>query len=172
MQSSLLKCKKFEVVRRQLQGSDGKSHAREYVVHPGAVVVLPILSDGRFVMLDQYRQSIDRRLLELPAGTLDEPDESPLECAVRELAEETGYRAARWEQLCEFHPSPGILTEKITAFLATELTESQASPEPTENLIVRLLPAADALAGVLSGEIVDAKTMITLMYHHLRGVRP
>src|SRR5438477_5707271 len=123
---TLLVCPKFTVIRRQVNGSDGRVHDRQIVVHPGAVVVLPLLDDGRVVLIDQYRPAIERRLLELPAGTLDVEDEAAERCAHRELEEETGYRAGRMVFLCKPYPSPGIMTELIQAFVATELTLQEA----------------------------------------------
>jgi len=164
----LLRCAKFDVVSRAIHGRDGNTYERQYVVHPGAVVVLPLLEDGRIVMVNQYRPTVDRRLLELPAGTLDVKGEDPQAAAARELEEESGYRAGRFEPLCAFYPSPGILTEKIQAYEATGLTRSVARPEPTEDLHVELVRFDDAVKRILAGEIMDAKTIITLLYYKLR----
>lgn len=169
MMETLLRCKKFTVIRKQITGSDGNQHDREIVLHPGAVVVLPVLDDGRIVMVDQFRPAIDRRLLELPAGTLDVEGEAVECCAERELEEETGYQAKRLELLCEFYPSPGILTEKMHVFVARDLTMTQAHPEPTEEIEVVTLTLEDALARMRDGRIVDGKTMIALMLHKLRS---
>lgn len=167
----LLTCKKFHVIRRYVLGADGKRHAREVVVHPGAAVVLPVLDDGRIVLIDQLRHTINRRLLELPAGTLDIAKEPPAKCAARELEEETGYVARSIRPLCTLYPSPGIMTELIHAFVATGLTMTTARPEATEDIVLREMDLNDAIAAVLDGTIVDAKTMITLMHYRLQRER-
>jgi len=159
----ILKCRKFDVIRRQVEDAAGGSHTFEYIQHPGAVVVLPILPDNRIVMIRNFRHAIDQSLLELPAGTLDKPGEDPIEAAHRELEEETGYRAARMTPLCRFYPSPGFMSEMLTAYVATDLTKSVQRLEPTERIIVEEMSAAAALEQVRSGGIVDAKTLIVLM---------
>ena len=143
-------------------------HPRDIVIHPGAAVVLPILPDGRIILIDQLRHTINRRLLELPAGTLDVAGEPPEECAARELEEETGYVARHLEPLCRLYPSPGILTEMIHAFVATGLELRTARPEATEDIILKETTLEEAISAVLDGRIVDAKTMIALMYYRLR----
>lgn len=161
---TLLQSTKFRVVRRMLRDRDGQQRPRDFIVHPGAVVVLPLLDDGRIVLLHQYRASIDRTLQELPAGTLDQPGEPPLQAAHRELLEETGYRAARMELLARFYPSPGILTEQMHVYVATGLTLTKAHPEPGEQIEVELVPFDEALQRVMRGEIQDAKSMATMLY--------
>lgn len=142
----------------------GGSHRYDIVVHPGAAVVLPILPDGRILLIQNYRIALDRALLELPAGTLD-PGEAPEVCAARELEEETGYRAGALTHLVDFYTSPGIMTERISAFLATDLTPGELRLDGGEE--IRLAPQTlpDALEGVRTGRIQDAKTVLTLLYY-------
>ena len=143
---------------------------RDVVVHPGAAVILPVLSDDRIVLIRNYRYSVERAVLELPAGTL-EPGEAPIDNARRELQEETGYRAGRVEPFCEFFPSPGILTERMYAFLATDLTEGQPRPEETELIAVEVLPLAQVRQLFLDGRFEDGKTIAVLgLYLARRGV--
>ncbi len=160
---SLLKLRKFEVVREHLTAPDGSAGTREFVMHPGAVVILPLLSDGRCVMIRQFRPALGIELWELPAGTLDVPGESPHDAAARELEEEAGYRAGTISHLCEFYTSPGILSERITAFVAGELTSTRQKLGPTEQIEVEPLPTAEVLEMVRDGRIVDGKTIITLL---------
>jgi ADP-ribose pyrophosphatase len=148
---------------------DGGTLQREVVLHPGAVVILPLLPEGRVCLLRNYRHSVGETLLELPAGTL-EPPEAPESAAVRELAEETGYRAARWRKLAEFYPSPGVLSERMVLFLAEDLTPGAMRPQPDEQLQPQVLSWAEALEGVFDGTIRDAKTLVgILLWDRLRG---
>ncbi len=166
---TLLRCDKFDVVQRDVRGRDGRTHPRQVVVHPGAVVVLPLIEPDRVVMIHQWRHTIERELLELPAGTLDRPGEDPAAAARRELEEETGYRAGRLEPLCEFYPSPGMLTELIRAYVARDLSPARQALDATERIRVEILPLSEAFARVARGEIIDAKTLIALLRWRLRG---
>ncbi len=162
----LLSTPRFEVVRKTVAMPDGSAATREIVHHPGAVVILPLLDDGRICLIDSFRISLQRRLVELPAGTL-EPGEEPLVAARRELIEETGYRARRMEPLLVFHPSPGILDEKMHLLLATGLEPGPADLEPGED--IHPLPTSwdDALAMIRRGRIEDGKTLAGLLYYHV-----
>ncbi|MBK9127636.1 MAG: NUDIX hydrolase [Phycisphaerales bacterium] len=160
----LLTARKFRVERRPYV-INGRPHPLEVIVHPGAAVVLPILDDGRIVLIRNRRPVLDgEALLEVPAGTLDDGEE-PLICARRELAEETGYRAERLTLLTSFYSSPGIMTERMHVFLATGLTPGPTALEPGEEIAVEATPLADALAAVREGRIQDGKTIITLLYY-------
>lgn len=159
----ILKCRKFDIVRRRVIDDTGKPHSFEYVQHPGAVVVLPVLPGDRIVMIRNFRHAIDQTLLELPAGTLDREGEDPLDAAHRELEEETGYVAGAMTPLCRFYPSPGFMSELLTAYVATDLRKTAQRLEPTERIIVEEMSASAALREVRGGSIVDAKTLIVLM---------
>lgn len=136
---------------------------REVVVHPGAVVILPILADGRIVLIRNRRYAIGPQyLLELPAGTLAK-NEDPLNCAGRELLEETGYLAGRLRPLLNFYSSPGILSEKLYAFAAYDLEQQAASPEAGEEIEVLTLALAEAIEMIRDGRIHDGKTIATLL---------
>lgn len=163
----LLKTGRFTVVRRKFLTPDGSTHTRESVQHPGAVVVLPLLEDGRVCLIRNYRSAVDRTLIELPAGTL-EPHEEPLQTARRELEEETGYRAGAVEPLCQFYMSPGILNEKMHLYLATALTAGPARLEAGEQIEPWLVPWSEALAMAEDGRIEDAKTLVALFWYDRR----
>ncbi|HEV8339426.1 MAG TPA: NUDIX hydrolase [bacterium] len=141
---------------------DGRTAQREVVDHPGAAVIVPLTDGGEILMVRQYRYAVGDVLLELPAGTL-ERGEDPLACARRELAEEVGAEAARWETLAVLYPSPGVLTEVMHLFLARELTEGPPRGAEEEDLTIERLSFAEALERVRRGEIRDAKSVAGLL---------
>ena len=147
---------------------DGGEATREYVVHPGAVLIVPVLPDGRLVLERQFRYPIGRVMLEFPAGKID-PGEEPLATAQRELLEETGYRAAHWEWLARIHPIISYSTERIDIFLATGLTLDRARLDAGEFLETVALDFASAYARMKAGGITDAKTIIGLYQLRDRG---
>jgi ADP-ribose pyrophosphatase len=160
----LLAAKVFRVVQRVQIGPDGRGHARQIIRHPGAAVVLPVLDDGRVVLIRNYRIAVEQTLVELPAGTLD-PGEEPLETAGRELAEETGYRAGTLELLAVFYSSPGILDERMHLFLATGLAPGEPNLQGGEQIETLVLPWRHAMDMVRSGAIRDGKTVAGLLYY-------
>jgi ADP-ribose pyrophosphatase len=161
----LLVAKRFRVVRLTHSGADGRPHQREIIRHPGAVVILPLLDDGRVGLVRNYRASIDEALWELPAGTL-EPGEDPLAAAHRELAEETGFWAERMELLATFFSSPGIMDERMHLFVAERLRAGSQHLDEGEQ--IELAPAGwdECLAMARNGQIRDAKTLVGLLYYH------
>jgi ADP-ribose pyrophosphatase len=160
----LLVTRRFRVVRHSEKGRDGAIHTKETIQHPGAVAVLPMLDDGRVCLIRNYRVAVERTLIEVPAGTL-EAGEHPATTAVRELAEETGFRAATVEKLLEFTMSPGILNERMHLFVARGLTPGAASLEPGETISPLLLAWEDAMRMAVDGTIEDAKTLVALLYY-------
>ncbi len=159
----LLKCRKFEVFRRPVRTADGHDWDCEMITHQGAVVVLPLLADDHCVMIRNFRPVVDQELWELPAGTLDQPNEDPQDAALRELEEEAGYRANNLVPLCEFYSSPGIMNELLRAYVATDLVRTRQNLEPTEEIRVEAIDFARALAMIREGRIVDGKTIVTLL---------
>ncbi len=168
---SVLKCRLFEVFRASIRGRDGREHDYEIIRHPGAVVILPLLADGRCVMIRNHRLAIDRELWELPAGVI-EPGEPPEQTARRELEEETGYQAASMRPLIAFYSSPGIMDELLRAFVATDLTRATQRLEPTERIRVEPLTWSEIVAMICDGRIVDAKTIVTLLRWNLERSQP
>jgi ADP-ribose pyrophosphatase len=141
---------------------DGQVIRRDMILHPGAVVILPVLDRDHVVLLRNHRFVIGATLWEVPAGTR-EPGE-PLEaCARRELLEETGYRAAKWTSLGYLYASPGVLDEKLHLFIAEDLTPGESAPEADEELEAVTVPLAEAIRMCLAGEIKDAKTITALL---------
>jgi ADP-ribose pyrophosphatase len=165
---NLLTTERFRVeqVIRQLPG--GQTRTRAIVRHPGAVAIIPMVDANHVCLINNYRVSVDRTLLEIPAGTLEGHD-SPLDTARRELKEETGYEAASLQQLAWFYLSPGVLDEKMTIFVAEGLTPGKPERELGEEIENRLVPWDDAIGMIFSGEITDAKTIAgLLMYERIR----
>lgn len=167
-EETLLRTPRFNVVRDSYQTSSGQTKSREIVRHPGAVVIVPRLADGRVCLIRNFRISVKQTLIELPAGTLD-PGESPQSTAERELSEETGYRAGLMQHLHSFYLSPGILDERMHLFLATDLTAGETAREVGEEITNLVVPWAEAIAMIFRGEIQDAKTIAGLLYVHHRA---
>lgn len=157
----LLVASRFRVVREFQKTSKGL-RPREIVRHPGAVVVLPLLEDGRVCLIRNYRISVNQTLIELPAGTL-EPGEEPIQNAERELIEETGFRAAKLEPLHAFFLSPGILDERMHLFLATGLTAGETAREEGEEIDNLVVPWNEAVQMAVDGQIQDAKSIVGLL---------
>jgi ADP-ribose pyrophosphatase len=149
----------LKVNRDRIRLPDGSTSQREYIRHPGAVVILPLLPDGRVLLERQFRYPNDRVFIEFPAGKID-PGEDPLECAKRELAEETGYTATDWQFVCTIHNAIAYSDEHLDLFLATGLTEGQAKLDDGEFLELFTTTVPELLEQVRRGEITDVKTII------------
>lgn len=148
--------------------SGSSTVVREIVEHRGAVAIVAMDDQARVLLVKQYRSAAKQEMMEIPAGTL-EPGEDPSACAPRELEEETGYRAAEWQELGSFYSSPGFSTEKMVLYLARGLTLFTPSPEEDEQISVHAIPLAESLAMIDRGEISDAKTIVGLLrvWRHL-----
>lgn len=153
----------LQVHADQVSLPDGKQMVREYITHPGAVVIIPLLDNGELVLERQHRYPLHRDFYELPAGKID-PGEDPLACAQRELLEETGYIAASWRYLATLHPCIGYSDEKLVYYLAQGLVFQSASLDDGEHLEVFTLTLADALEWVKAGKITDNKTVSGLFW--------
>ena len=153
----------LDVQRWQVTCPNGSLASREIVVHKGAAAVVPVYEDGTTLLVRQHRVAVDRVTLEIPAGKLDHVGEDPLECAVRELEEETGLKAARMTLLTSLVTTPGFCTEKIGIYLAEGLTQGDTHPDEDEFLGLTRIALEDAIALVMRGEIRDSKTICGLM---------
>ena len=153
----------LDVRRDQVRLPDGALAEREYIVHPGAVMIVPLLDDGRLVVERQWRYPLARTMLEFPAGKID-AGEPPYDCAVRELAEETGYRAAEWARAGVLHNAIAYSNEGIEVWFARGLSLGERRLDAGEFLDVMAI-GADALDELArSGELTDAKTLIGLLW--------
>jgi ADP-ribose pyrophosphatase len=154
------KCKLFRVTEdRAVDPKTGFKIQRSVVRHAGSAVMMAVDEKKRILLVRQYRLPAERYLWELPAGRLD-PGEKPLQAAKRELVEETGYRARTWSKLASFWVSPGYVEERMTIFLATDLTAGQATPMDDERIEARWFTPRDIAQMIGTGKLDDAKTMI------------
>lgn len=154
--------KLIKVVKEMVRLPSGKERPREIVRHPGAVALVPVDSEGRLLLVRQYRRAAGRVLLEIPAGTR-EPDEDAETCAKRELREEVGFDASQVERLGGFYSAPGFCTEFLDCYLLTELTESLAYADDDENIEVVPLSADEAIEAIRTGEICDSKSICGIL---------
>ena len=157
-------------VKRDYVGlPNGNKSVREWIKHPGAAAVLPVLPDGRMIFVRQYRYPIQQVTLEIPAGKLDAVDEEPLVCAKRELSEETGYEADKYHFLTKLATTVGFSNEFIYVYAADGLTPGKQHTDEDEFINVVLLTMDEAMAKVKSGEICDAKSIVAiLLYRELQ----
>lgn len=161
----------LDVRRDEVRLPDGALAHREYIVHPGAVMIVPLLDDGRLVVERQFRYPMGRVMLEFPAGKLD-PGEDPWHCAIRELAEETGYVAGRWARAGILHNAIAYSTEGIEVWFASELTPGPARLEAGEFLEVGQASLDELEVLSARGELTDAKTLVGLLWlRHWRAGR-
>jgi ADP-ribose pyrophosphatase len=153
----------LDVRRDRIRLPDGTDAAREYIVHPGAVMVVPILDDDRLVIERQWRYPLSRAMLEFPAGKL-ETGENPWHCAIRELSEETGYSATEWARAGILHNAIAYSSEGIEIWFARGLVAGERHLDAGEFLEVRSASADELDALCASGEITDAKTLVGLLW--------
>jgi ADP-ribose pyrophosphatase len=153
----------LHVRRDTVRLPDGRPAVREYIEHPGAVTIVPILDSGELLMERQYRYPVGRELYELPAGKID-PGEATLGTAKRELLEETGYVAREWRRLTTFHPVVGYSTERIELWLARGLEHRGRTLDEGEFLETLPVALGTALEWVRTGRITDAKTIIGVFW--------
>ncbi|MEX0938409.1 MAG: NUDIX hydrolase [Pirellulales bacterium] len=154
--------KLFRVVRKSFSTSWGQPLVREWVDHPGAVTVVPMLDGDRVCLIRNRRHAVGKTLIELPAGTRDH-GEDPAETARRELIEETGFVPGRIEHVTAFFMSPGILNERMELYRATDLVEGPPARETGEEIENLIVTWDEAMAMIRRGEILDAKTLTGLL---------
>ena len=155
---SILEGRFLKARRDQVRLPDGGTSTREYIVHPGAVVVVPLLDDGRVVLERQYRYPVGQVIVEFPAGKLD-PGEAPLHCGQRELLEETGFTAREWARAGAMHLAVGYSTEIIHIYFARGLVAGKPSLDPGEFVDVFAASLDELLECCRTGKVTDAKTL-------------
>jgi ADP-ribose pyrophosphatase len=149
----------LKVQRDTVALPDGKRTQREYIKHPGAVTVLPVFDDGTILLERQFRYPLQQVFIEFPAGKID-PDEDPLDCAKRELLEETGYTATNWQFVSTIHNAIAYSDEHLDIFIARGLTAGESQLDDGEFLETFRAPLSDLMSWVREGKITDVKTII------------
>jgi ADP-ribose pyrophosphatase len=160
-QSTLHKGRVFNLVEENYTLENGVTSDMDFIQHPGAAAMVPMINNQEVILIKQYRHAIREFIWEIPAGTLD-PGESPLSCARRELIEEIGYSATDWHPLATITPLPGCSDERIHIFLATNLKPAAQHLDDDEMIKVHKMNLSEALQMILTGEICDGKTISAL----------
>jgi ADP-ribose pyrophosphatase len=155
----------FELISENITLENGVTTDMEFIHHPGAAGIVPVLDRNRIILIKQYRHSLREYIWEIPAGTRD-PDETALTCARRELVEETGYSAEKWIELYDITPVPGYSDERIGLFLALNLKTARQNLDKDEMLNVHTIDIDDAMCMIQHGEIRDSKTITGLFLAH------
>jgi ADP-ribose pyrophosphatase len=158
----------FSFKTDEVQFPNGKTTTRDIVDHPGAVAIVPILEDGRILLVKQYRYSTGKELLEIPAGTL-EKGEAPDTCARRELREETGYTAGSMKKVLAMYMAPGYSNEVIHLYFATGLKAGESKTEEDEDIIIEAYGPDELLEMMEKNTIEDAKTIAGVLSFLTRG---
>ncbi len=160
----LFEGKVFNLKVDEIEYDSGNKGIREVAVHPGGAVVVPITNEGKLVMVTQFRYPFQTTLLEFPAGKLD-MDEDPLDCAVRELEEETGYKAVKVNKLGKIYTAPGYCTETLHIYVAQELMKGDHKREEGEyGMEIYEFEIAEIEDKIRSGKIIDAKTICAVYF--------
>lgn len=162
-QTIIYRGKILSLEKQEVLLSSGRVAEREIIHHPGAVAILALNENGEVLLEEQYRVALEETIWEIPAGKL-EPGESILECAQRELLEETGYEAGQWKHLHSFYTSPGFCDEVVHLFLAEGLVKKEARPEFDEEITTQFFPRERLAVLLKPGQICDGKTLLALHY--------
>lgn len=154
----------FRLVEGEFEAPDGERFRRTFLRHPGAVGIVPVDGDEA-ILVRQYRPVLDRQVLEIPAGTLDQEGEAPMACGVRELAEEAGATARHWEHLSTYGVAVGISSEELHLYLATDLSWGDRAADGIEEqtMTVERLALSEVPTAIADGRLADAKTIIGLL---------
>lgn len=159
----LFEGRKFDLYQKEILGRNGHPVVQDIIYHLGSVVILPFINTHRLLLIKNYRPALAQTLYELPAGTLEEGEE-PFNTARRELIEETGYQSDHVEFLFKFYTSPGYTMELMHVFLARDLHHVGQQLEQTEQIEVEEVSLKDAISFIKSGQIIDGKTIASILY--------
>lgn len=152
-----------KVYKDYMEFANGTSEVWDYIHHDGAAAVVPVLDDGRILMVTQYRNALERDTLEIPAGKLDAPGEPGIECAARELEEETGYRSEHLEWLLTLRTTVALCNEKIDIYVARNLIPSKQHLDEGEYVTVKAYTVEELKAKIYAGEMEDSKTVAAIL---------
>lgn len=152
-----------DVYKDYMEFANGSTEEWDYIHHNGAAAVIPVMEDGRILMVTQFRNALDRYTLEIPAGKLDTKDEPGIECAARELEEETGYKSENLEWLITLRTTVAICNEKIEIFVAKDLKPSKQKLDEGEYVTVKAYTLKELKEKIYSGEIEDSKTVSAVL---------
>ena len=152
-----------DVYKDYMEFANGSTEEWDYIHHNGAAAVVPVLDDGRILMVTQYRNALDRMTLEIPAGKLDVPDEPGIECAARELEEETGYKSDHLEWLLTLRTTVALCNERIEIFAAKDLKPSKQKLDEGEYVTVKAYTLEELKRKIYAGEIEDSKTVSAVL---------
>ncbi len=160
----------LNVWKDEVELTNGVKSTREYVLHPGAVAVVPVTNDNKVILVEQYRYPIKQMLLEIPAGKFDKPGEDPLECAKRELKEEAGLEAGEYIYLGYIYTTPGFSNEVIHLYLALDLKNGDSQPDEDEIISVKIEDFNTVVEKCINGQLTDVKTIIGILraYFYLK----
>ena len=153
----------LHVRRDEVELPNGNKSVREWIQHPGASAIIPLLPDNQIILVRQFRYPVGQVTLEVPAGKLDKVGEDPIECAKRELSEETGYTAGKYWKLTTIATTVGFTNEYIHLYAASDLTPGKIHPDSDEFINVVKIPLTAALQMVESGKIYDAKSAVSIL---------
>ena len=159
---------RVHLVTEQIELPNGKEVTWELVKHIGAAAVIPIDEDGKIIMVEQYRNASDCVTLEIPAGTLDAKNEDPINCAHRELEEETGYKSENLEFLFKFYSSIGICDEVISIYVAKDLIKTQQNLDEDEFVELKRFTLDELINMIYDGTIIDNKTISSLLAYKVK----
>ena len=151
--------------------ANGNTEEWDFIHHDGAAAVVPVLEDGRIIMVKQYRNALERETLELPAGKLDDPNEPGIKCAARELEEETGYRSDSLEWLLTLRTTVAFCDEKIDIYLARNLVPTKQNLDEDEYVDVKIFTLEELKELIFTGKIEDSKTIAALLAYESKYVR-
>ena len=158
----------LNVYKDYMEFANGNTAEWDYIHHDGAAAVVPVMEDGRILMVRQYRNALERYTIELPAGKLDDPDEQGIVCASRELEEETGYRSEKLEWLITLRTTVAFCNEKIEIFVARDLIPSKQHLDEDEYIDVAAYTMEELKKMIFSGEIEDSKTVSAILAYEVK----